>query len=147
MNTFDFKVETYNGTDHLTWMSIGHFGYWFSDMEGSSNVAGFVADSSYNIKKKVMFKDGGIANMHEFSVVDGGKSAIITMEKVQQKDVSSLTSKYPDGLRTLITGFQEIDLGTGRMKFEWLPTDHGVTVDESFFLQGLDDDSVRWDFW
>jgi hypothetical protein len=146
INSFDFNVVTYNGTDHLTWTSMGRFGHWWSDMEGSSKVAAFVADSSYNIQKKVMSEDDRKPNMHEFSIVDGGKSAILTVEKVQQQDVSSLTSKHPDGFDTLSTGFREIDLGTGRTKFDWLPLDHGVTVDESFFLRGVDDDGVAWDF-
>jgi hypothetical protein len=84
--------------------------------------------------------------MHEFSIFDGGKSAILTVEKVEKKDVSSLTSKHPDGFDTLSTGFRKIDLGTGQTKFEWLPLDHGVKVDESFFLRAVDGDGGDWDF-
>ena len=144
INSFDFKVVTYNGTDYLTWLSMGRFGHWFSDMEGSHKVAAFVADSSYNIQKKVESKDDSEPNMHEFSIFDGGKSAILTVEKVEKKDVSSLTSKHPDGFDTLSTGFRKIDLGTGQTKFEWFALDHGVTVNETFINETFVHDD--WDY-
>jgi hypothetical protein len=149
MNTFDFKVVTYNDTDHLTWSSMGHFGHYFSDMDGSPDRAAFIADSSYNIQKKVVIEKGASLDsldIHEFTIVDGGKSAIMTTEKVQQRDVSSVTSKYHDGFNTLNKGFREIDLGTGRTKFEWAALDYGVTVDESFYLWDLNDAGGVWDY-
>jgi hypothetical protein len=148
MNTFDFKVVKYNGTDHLTWSSMGHFGHYFSDMDGAPDRAGFIADSSYNIQKNVVIEKGAGASLdiHEFTIVNGDKSAIMTMEKLQQRDVSSVTSKYPDGFKTLNKGFREIDLGTGQTKFEWAGLDYGVTVDESFYLWDLNNAGGVWDY-
>ena len=145
MNTFDFKVVTYNGTDHLTWSGMGDLRHYFSDIDGSPERAGFIADSSYNIQEKVMIEKGASFDIHEFTVVDGGKSAIITTEKEEQHDVSSVTSKYPDGYNTLNKGFREIDLGTGRTNFEWAALDYGVMVNESFNLKDVDEGRV-WDY-
>ena len=83
-------------------------------------------------------------NIHEFSIIDGGKSAIIAMVKGQKEDVSSVTSKYPDGVNVRNPGFREIDLATGRTKFKWYGLDHGVTVDESFSTSGVN--QLEWDF-
>src|SRR2546421_3303689 len=98
MNVFDFKVARYNGTDHLTWTSMGHYEHYFSDMKNSPDVVAFIADSSYNIQKKVTIEEGGKPNLHEFSIIDGGKSAILAMGKRKREKVSSVTSKYPDGV-------------------------------------------------
>ena len=145
INTFDFKVVTYNGTDHLIWSSMGNFGNYFGDMDGSPYNADFIADDSYNIQKKVMIKDVE-SDLHEFTVVDDGKSAIMTTIKFQQENVSSVTPEYPQGFMAGNKGFREIDLGTGRTKFEWAALDNGVTVDESFNLMELNQGGSFWDF-
>ena len=124
---------------------MGHHGHYFSDMEDPPYVGVFIADSSYNIQKKFTLEDeGGKLNLHEFSIIDGGKSAIMTMGKTQKENISSVTSKYPNGVNVGNTGFREIDLATGRTKFDWYSLDHGVTVDESFFMKGVG--RPEWDF-
>jgi len=147
MNTFDFKVVKYNGTDHLTWSSMGLFSHYFSDMEDLTERAAFIADSAYNIEKKLVIKEGADYDIHEFTVVDDGKSAIMTHEKEQPQNVSSMTSKYPDGYKARNKGFREINLSTGRTVFEWYALDHGVTIEESFNLVELNEDGrSSWDY-
>jgi len=105
-------------------------------MKGLPSRAAFIADSSYNIQKKIVIEKGGALDAHEFTIIDGGKSAIMSIEKAQ--NVSSVTSKDPDGFRIMNQGFREIDLATGRTKFEWFAFDHGVTVNDSFNPNPLD---------
>lgn len=144
-NAYDFKVSTINGTDYLTFI----YGRRDPAIEPYPKGAGIIADASFNIRGSVnVTKDFEEFNLHEFTVVEDGKSVLIVTFKHARSDISTL------GLKNL-TGWvgdsliQEVDMATGDIKFEWSAFDH-IPLIESFDLlhveQGFVDESFRWDF-
>ena len=104
-------------------------------MLGWGHGHGVIVDSSYRIVDSV--EAGGIqaaADMHEFNLLPDGKTAYLTIYKKHQWDLS----KYgiADGLGWIQEGrFQEVDVKTGEVVFEWRSLDH-VDTDESYVLPG-----------
>ena len=126
---------------------MGHYGDFFKEMIDSPHQAAFVADSSYKIHKTVVGDKHVVYDIHEFTIIDNGKSALLSITKVQVEDVSSVTLKHPNGFKVANKGFREMDLHTGRTNFEWFPLDHGVSVNESFNMLELNEPGRSyWDF-
>ena len=144
-NTYDFKVSTINGTINLTFI----YGRRDPGSEPYPKGAGVIADTSFNLLGSVnVTEDIEEFNLHEFTIVEDGKSALIVTYKNEWRDISPL------GLKNL-TGWvgdsriQEIDLITGDIKFEWRTFDH-IPLTESYDLlhveQGFAHESFRWDY-
>lgn len=69
-------------------------------------------------------------NMHELNVIDDGSSALHFMDRSEYVEVSELGI---DGIKQgwiLDTGIREMDVKTGKTKFEWWASKH-VAVSES----------------
>ena len=85
---------------------------------------GVVLDSSLDVVDTVLSQGGLVPNdQHEFKMVDNGKSAIVTVYQPGPYDLSS------EGLATgmgwlLNSWFQEVEIGTDRVLFEWSAIDH-----------------------
>jgi hypothetical protein len=126
---------------------MGHYEEFLEEMIGSPHQAAIVADSSYKIHKTVVVDRHFVYDIHEFTIIDNGKSALLTITKVQVEDVSSVTLKHPNGFNVTNKGFREIDLHTGRINFEWFSLDHGVSLNESFNMLELNEPGhSSWDF-
>lgn len=91
---------------------------------------GVILDQSYRVVKSI--EAGGPhahSDMHEFNLLPDGKSALLTVYKRQQWDLSDWGIER--GLGWIHEGlFQEIDVRTGEVLFEWGSLDH-VELDES----------------
>lgn len=68
--------------------------------------------------------------MHESNLVDNGRSALVTIYRPQQYDLSTYGITGGQGW-IMNTAFQEIGIDTNRLLFEWNPLDH---IDPSFSL-------------
>lgn len=84
-------------------------------------------DSSYHTVQTVTSGNGRAPNdVHEFSVINAGSTAIITIFHPTQYDLSSF------GLQNIIQPwgwviqgiFQEVDIASGEVLFEWRSLDH-----------------------
>jgi hypothetical protein len=86
-------------------------------------------DTSYQVRGSVNSTDvpEGL-DMHEFHLINGETSLTI-VAKVQDVDISVLGLPSSIGLITQ-GGFRETDIRTGKVLFEWLPTDH-ISLKES----------------
>lgn len=63
------------------------------------------------------------SDMHEFKLVDDGKSALMTVYQQRQFDMSPWNIKTGIGW-IMESIFQEVDIETGRVLFEWRSLDH-----------------------
>ena len=86
-------------------------------------------DDKFNNVASVTSQAGHVANdLHEFHVDDSGKSALVTIYQSQPYDLSDYG--ITDGMGWITNCyFQEIEIGTNRVVFEWSALDH---VDPSY---------------
>ena len=146
-DAFDFKVVTYNDSQYLTF-TIGN-----RPRSGSSSVPddlqlGYIANSAYQVQEKVnVNRDSTILDIHEFHVIDEGKIALMATTKVQLRNVSEVGVKGLTEKRVANKGFQEVDLATGNINFEWDALENGVSLTESYnMVELMDPKHSYWDF-
>lgn len=86
-------------------------------------------DTSYHVRGSVNSTDvlEGL-DMHEFHLINGETSLTI-VANVQEVNIAVLGLPSLTGLITQ-GGFRETDIRTGKVLFEWLPTDH-ISLKES----------------
>ena len=91
--------------------------------------------------------NGSLLDGHEFRILPGGKTSLLTTLSGAQADASVLDRK---GTRYVLnTGFQEEELGTSNPIFTWDPISNGVLVNESCDTTGmrtLPANGNAWDF-
>jgi hypothetical protein len=146
-NVFDFKAIRYNGSDHLTF-AIGNSPHNGLRTGPDDLQFGIITDSAYKIHDRVnVNRHSTIFDIHEFHVIDDGKIALMTTTKVQLRDVSEIGVEGLTEKRVANKGFQEIDIATGKIKFEWDALENGVSLSESYNVEELVDPSHGyWDF-
>ncbi|KAL3477861.1 ASST-domain-containing protein [Aspergillus californicus] len=125
-NVFDFKAaNNIDDEPHLSFI----LQHQYQD-DGSDKGYGYVLDQHYEQQYKVpVINHLGAFNMHEFNVLDGGKTALACLYKSENTDLSALGR--PDDY-TWITagGLLELDTTTGEVLFEW-SSFNNVLVNES----------------
>ena len=108
----DFKVVQINGTSELSLVLRASKS---SDLD--SHGAGLVMDSHYNIQQKLhMPEESSEFNLHEFNIVEDGRTALVITTDPLWDNTSTLWIEN--------SGFQEIDLQTGEVLFDWKALDH-----------------------
>ncbi|KAL4934259.1 ASST-domain-containing protein [Aspergillus undulatus] len=101
---------------------------------------GVIMGSNYQIVKTVV-PGGGMAasDMHEFKLINDGQTALMTVYQQRQFDMSIWNIK--GGMGWLMESvFQEIDVETGKVLFEWRSLDH-VDPSVSYTYPGHTDTS------
>ncbi|KAL4970572.1 ASST-domain-containing protein [Aspergillus stella-maris] len=101
---------------------------------------GVIMDSNYQIVKTVV-PGGGMAasDMHEFKLINDGQTALMTVYQQRQFDMSIWNIK--GGMGWLMESvFQEIDVESGKVLFEWRSLDH-VDPSVSYTYPGHTDTS------
>ncbi|KIX02667.1 uncharacterized protein Z518_08609 [Rhinocladiella mackenziei CBS 650.93] len=117
----DFKVQRYKGRDYLT--------FWTGTDSGTFGTGTYLMlDSSYELYKSVSAANGLSGDLHEFKITDNG-TALMTVYDPAPADLSSLGITSPGWIYDSI--FQEVDIETGELLFEWRASDH-YQVEESF---------------
>ena len=147
-HAWDFKAVTYNGSEHLTFIVGTRPHHTESPSNPHSLQYGYIMDSAYEVQDKVDVNRGQtILDLHEFNVMDEGRIALVTTTKVQMKDVSEIGVTGLTQKRVANKGFQEIDVATGNINFEWDALDNGVSLTESYNVPDLVNPSLSyWDF-
>jgi hypothetical protein len=81
-------------------------------------------DNRYRIVRSVQAGGGmAAADMHEFRLVNGGKSALMTIYQQRQYDMSQWNIRT--GMAWVMESiFQEVDVETSEVLFEWRSLDH-----------------------
>lgn len=78
------------------------------------------------------------ADVHEFTVLPGG-TALMTIFQPRPYDLTSFGVSQPIGW-VIDASFQEIDIGTGEVLFEWRALDH-VALNETYNYLGSNADA------
>ncbi|HEY2571263.1 MAG TPA: arylsulfotransferase family protein [Solirubrobacteraceae bacterium] len=118
----DFRVQQYEGKPVLTW--------WQDPLSagGQSKAGEVIMDSSYRQLAVVRAGNGYQPDLHEFQITPQG-TALITVYDGIDCDLSSVGG--PRDAAVADTLFQQIDLKTGLVMYEWHSLDH-VALSESY---------------
>jgi arylsulfotransferase ASST len=110
----DFRAQRYRGQPVLTW--------WRGRSEDRKRKGRYsIYDNRYRLVKHVRPGNGIAGDMHEFSITERN-TALITLSHVVK-----VKSR-----RVLEGAFQEVDIRTGRVLFEWHSVGH-VALVESYY--------------
>jgi Arylsulfotransferase (ASST) len=110
----DFRVQRYRGRPVLTW--------WHGRPDEGAGEGGYsIYDDRYGLVAHVEPGNGLLGDIHEFELTPRGTALLTFIRHVRVK-----------GRRVLEGGFQELDLRTHRVLFEWHSIDH-VRLVESYY--------------
>jgi hypothetical protein len=132
----NLEVQEYEGKPVLTW--------W----QGNVTVHGFglgedvIADDTYTDIDHVQAGNGLQADLHEFQLTPQG-TALLTAYHPILCDLSAVGGAAYGGVTDGV--FQEIDIRTGLVMFEWTSIDH-VALSESYEYAGHSTTAYPWDF-
>jgi hypothetical protein len=116
------RVCQYHGEDHLCFFTG-------EQRQGFSRGHGIIMDKHYRTVQTVeAYGAGASTDMHEFKITpySDGKSALMTVYQPRQYDLTT-NPKYnvKGGMGWIVEGiFQEIEIDTGKLLFEWRSLDH-----------------------
>ncbi|HEX4467498.1 MAG TPA: arylsulfotransferase family protein, partial [Solirubrobacteraceae bacterium] len=111
----DFQVQEYEGKPVLTW--------WQNPLiTGSEKRAGIViANSAYETIATIRAGNGYQADLHEFLIRPNG-TALLTVYNAIDCDLSSVGARSDAAIADTL--FEELDLKTGLVRYEWHSLDH-----------------------
>ncbi|RAL00301.1 arylsulfotransferase family protein [Aspergillus ibericus CBS 121593] len=118
----DLKVQHYRGEDYLT--------FWAGEDDGTRGLGQYyMLNSSYDVVYIVSAANGLTGDVHEFKITDEG-TALMTIYDITQADLTAVDGPKDgwiyDGL------FQEIDIETGELLFEWRASDY-YDIEDSYY--------------
>jgi hypothetical protein len=121
-NIFDFRAANNIDDDyHLSFI------LQYNDDEKGF---GYVLDGHYEEESIVpVTNDLGTFNMHEFNVLDGGKTAVACAYRPEFMDLGDL-GRPGEHAWVMTGGFVELDTATGDVLFEWMSPGH-IPIHES----------------
>ncbi|THW36263.1 hypothetical protein D6D22_07751 [Aureobasidium pullulans] len=123
----NLKVQEYKGEKYLTFWA-GHRGSSF----GYGNY--YMLDSSYQERYQVSAVGEGLqGDLHEFTITKDG-SALITIYNVTQTDMTAMRRPADGWVNNNL--FQEVDIETGKLLFQWNALDH-FSIMDSFYTHPL----------
>ncbi|KAK4550572.1 hypothetical protein LTR36_000151 [Oleoguttula mirabilis] len=118
-NAHDFKVCQYLGSPHLCVSQM-------NQQNGYGMGQGLIIDSNYRVVASVQTgRDAMPADMHDFQLLDkpNGPTALLTSYRAIPYDLSAVNITTGQGW--LLEGmFQEVDVKTGDVLFEWYSSNH-----------------------
>ncbi|KAF2835004.1 hypothetical protein M501DRAFT_999555 [Patellaria atrata CBS 101060] len=120
--TFDFRAQTYQGEPVIT--------FWQGDfISGYGHGSFLILNQSYvEIARVSAPRFPGLADFHEFTITQDD-TALFPLYIPKQYDLSSVGG--PSDGWVLDSMFQEVDIATGELIFEWNATNH-VLINETY---------------
>ncbi|KAF7195249.1 hypothetical protein HII31_03455 [Pseudocercospora fuligena] len=139
--TFDFKVAELNSTPHLTF-AVG------SGPLNTQYTAGFniILNSSYHLVESHSPTGGTDVDLHEFTILGDGKSALVTRQRAEAVTYHDTGTGEPWKHLMLQNGLEEFDIYSGRTIFEWWAHDH-ISPSESTFDASKQGPGLPWDWY
>ncbi|KAG9576361.1 hypothetical protein KCU97_g13768, partial [Aureobasidium melanogenum] len=124
---YDLKVQEYKGDQYLT--------YWQGDDRVRGHGAGdyYMLNTGYQEVRKISALNGLAADLHELVITPQG-TALLTVYEVYPHDLSELRNfdeweQDPHYIWDSL--FQEIDIETNELLFQWRASDH-YSINETF---------------
>ncbi|KAH7175838.1 ASST-domain-containing protein [Dactylonectria macrodidyma] len=109
----DLKVQRFKGNDYIT--------FWHGTDNGTFGEGYYLMlDESYEVFKKVTPAGRYTGDLHEFRITDND-TALMTIYFKKQADMTSYGIEQGWIFDSI---FQEVDLETGELLFEWRASDH-----------------------
>ena len=141
-NTCDFRAWNFNDTYYLSGLLTRS-----PDHEWQGH--GFLMDNSYHMTKQIRVPSPvRHMNMHEFNIVEGGRTALHVMSKPILVDATELDLEVDSGW-VLDMGFREIDLDTEETLFTWWAKEdeHVNLVESNVMVEHIDQNfPSSWDY-
>ncbi len=133
----DVRVQEYDGRPALTW--------WQDplDADGQSDAGEVIADSSYRDIAIVRAGNGYQPDLHAFEITPQD-TALFTVYDAIRCNLSAYGGPADGAVAD--TMFQELDLLTGLVRFEWHALDHVALADSYQPLSGAGTASSPWDY-
>ena len=125
--TMNFNVQKYKGENYLT--------FWYGHKTGGNGYGDFVMlDSSYKVAYRISaVGDGNSGDLHEFKLTKDG-TALISIFNNTQADLTRMKGGWRPADGWLTDGmFQEVDVETNELLFEWRALDHFKPEDTLYF--------------
>jgi len=141
-NSFGLMPQIYNGKEHLTF-SVGRL---YGPGPYHKHAA-IIMNSAFEVVKRITARFRRTLDIHEFAILDG-KAALYTFYDVEKmpSDTSALNVTGYHQTKIANGGFQERDIKTGRVLFEWRALPH-VSIGESHNAEALlNTRNQFWDF-
>ncbi|KAF7559154.1 hypothetical protein G7046_g5008 [Stylonectria norvegica] len=122
-NNYASDVQEINGTRYLTFWEGAH-------SRGHANGYCLVYDESYKLVYNVTAQNinGALADMHEMKFTDHGTLIFSTY---WNKDYNCTSVGGPPDALLMESGFQEIDMATNEIIFNWAASDH-FAIDQTY---------------
>ena len=141
----DFRTQTYLGQPVLTWFQSGGQGVQggVGGRPGPSGPSGtdYIYNDRYQQIATVRAGNGDATNFHEF-LITPWNTALILADTVT---TANLTSMGGPGDQRVIDGLvQEVDIGTGRVLFQWDSAAHVPYADS--YVPRPSSPSMPWDW-
>lgn len=120
--TANLKVQRYQGEDYLT--------LWSGQKAATSGKGVyFMLDSTYQVVRMVSAVGEGLfGDLHEFKITPEG-TALLTVYRTTNADLRGMGMGRPEKGWIVDNYFQEIDIETGELLFEWKASEHFDPVD------------------
>ncbi|KAL3491096.1 ASST-domain-containing protein [Aspergillus germanicus] len=119
--THDFKVQRFLGQDFLT--------YWEGEqVEGRGYGSWYLIDSTYTVRYVINPVGGYGGDLHDFQITPDG-TALVTIYDPIMTDLRSVGGPEIGWIYDCL--FQELDIATGELIFEWRASDK-FTVDTTY---------------
>ena len=116
---YDLKVQKYRGEDYLT--------FWLGDDTDRGHGDGkyYMLNSSYDIVHEISAKNDMWADLHDFVITPEGTALLVIFQPVKA-DVRVMGRKFNDLWNQAAWDcvFQEINIETGDLLFEWRASEH-----------------------
>ncbi|KAL3471185.1 ASST-domain-containing protein [Aspergillus californicus] len=134
-NVFGTRVQDNLGTKYLT--------FWAGDKgDGIGDGYGFAFDDTYNLVYKVSAQNMKVhSDLHEFAFTGNGTALVTGVNHIQVRGADLRERQgwdnIPDELDILDGVFQEIDLETNELIFDWRALDHINPMDSFELMNGV----------
>lgn len=112
------KIQTYQGRDYIT--------FWAGDKLQESGLGMYyMLDPSYEVAHTVSAVGDVRGDLHEFKITPEGSALITIYDRIRMDFEFYATETELGEDDVLVDGiFQEIDIATGKLLFEWRASDH-----------------------
>jgi Arylsulfotransferase (ASST) len=133
----DLRVQEYDGQQVLTW--------WQDPLvaDGQRDAGVVIANSSYRDVGIVRAGNGYQPDLHAFQITPQG-TAVFTVYDAIRCNLSAYGGPADGAVADTL--FQEIDLKTGLVRFEWHSLDHVALAESYMPVRGAGTATAPWDY-